>query len=244
MQLNRFYYSTKYEINKELTLPDDICHKIINVLRLKIGNEILLFNGKNIEASSKIISISKKNIVIKIISVIEKNIESPIKIHLAQAISKINKMDFIIQKATELGVYDITPIVTERTIGKVHKDKEDNKILHWQKVAISACEQCERNFIPTIHKPEKFENWVKNSVQENDLFDANSLTLNASADISTVSFTDDATILKIILEPKANLTPSLHLQNIYSNRNICKDIFLLIGPEGGFTQKEIELAKV
>lgn len=158
MSQNRIYFPNSLELNSVLELPSEISHKLIKVIRSKIGDSILMFDGGNKEATCIITEVNKKTVVVRVDNVYDKNKESNINIHLYQSIAKSDKMDFIIQKATELGAVSITPIISERTVVKLKSDKIDSKMEHWQKVAISACEQSGRNFVPKVNNPIKLSN--------------------------------------------------------------------------------------
>lgn len=214
----RFFFQTKDQTHLELVLPEDISHKLATVLRCKIDDQIILFDGSNNEALSQITNISRRNITVKILETYTKNVESKLKINLGQAIAKSVKMDFIIQKATELGVHSITPLITERTIVQIKEDKKTiNKVEHWQKIAIAACEQSGRAFVPTIEKPVKFSDWAKTNGKDE---------INKN-------------LLNIMLDPRAKV--KLNSMNIDSNNN--NNIRLLIGPEGGLSKAEELLAE-
>lgn len=222
MKLNRFYLPKQYKLNEEILIEKDLFHKIATVLKLKLKNKITIFNGHNIEALCKIISFSKKNLLIKIIAIQKKSVESPIKIHLIQSIIKMKKMDLIIQKATELGSYSITPLISNRTIVKFSDEKTINtKMLHWKKIAIAACEQSTRNFIPIINKPLNLDTFLNMQAKQNK------------------------ENLKLILNTKQEHQNKSLLQQFYNNETKInfKDICLFIGPEGGLQDEEIKLLK-
>jgi 16S rRNA (uracil1498-N3)-methyltransferase len=206
--MTRIYINQKLPIDSIIELDNAAANHVINVLRMNIGEQIILFNGDGKEYSANITEISKKKINLKILDAIEKNLESPLKIHLGQGIAKGEKMDLIIQKAVELGVTEITPLITARCNVHFKADRLEKKIEHWQKVVISACEQCGRNFIPTINPPQKIADWIGNNQSD----------------------------LALILSPYAEQS----LANLAAKPT---NISILIGPEGGLTAEEVELAK-
>lgn len=241
MKLNRFYVKKQYTLNQEISLPEDTSHKLSNVLRAKLNDKIMIFNGENIEATCKIISIKKQGVTVIVEKIKEHNVESKINIHLGQAITKINKMELIIQKACELGVYSITPIISQRTVVKVHKDKIANKISHWEKIVISACEQCQRNYIPVINEPLKLEDWVTqmaNNKYKNFILQPifNSKTSNFNSSISNFNLTPKP------INSDINTSTIMQKNSDFESNSNSKDISLLIGPEGGFTTTEVEYA--
>ncbi len=215
MHIFRFFENEKFIVNNTYCLTQQNSHKIINVLRLKIDDQIYLFNNTNTEFTAKIIAINRttrSNIVeIIILQANYKNLESDLKIHVAQAIAKHDNMDWIIQKSTELGIDQITPIITKRTIKKISNDKS-KKILHWQSIATAACAQCGRNIVPTINQIMYFDDFI---------------TINQSVDMSQ----------KFILSP----APSASI--VTNNYDFsAKKIMLIIGPEGGFSDEELKFA--
>jgi 16S rRNA (uracil1498-N3)-methyltransferase len=161
MHIPRIYQNTPIQKNVQLTL--DAMQHVITVLRLKSGDAVILFNGDNHEYHGTLDIKDKRTAFVTIQKTILANRESPLKIHLAQGIARGEKMDFIIQKAVELGVHEITPLFTERCNVKLDADRLDKRVTHWQQVAISAAEQCGRNQITEIHHPIKFDNFVVQS---------------------------------------------------------------------------------
>lgn len=132
----------------------------VKVLRLKVGDPISVFNGYGGEFSAKLHEISRHQTTVQIIDYIEREVESSLKIHLGQVISRGDKMDFTIQKAVELGVAEITPLFSERCGVKLDKTRLQKKLEHWQGVIISACEQSGRNTLPILYEPKPLENWL------------------------------------------------------------------------------------
>ncbi|MCM8762675.1 MAG: 16S rRNA (uracil(1498)-N(3))-methyltransferase [Candidatus Omnitrophica bacterium] len=143
--------------DKEIIIKEEKAHYLINVLRLKKGDEFEVINGKGKCFLLLIKEISKKEINCEVKNISGCNIESPISIILAQGILKGNKMDLVIQKATELGVKEIVPIVTERS-----QLKETRKLNRWQKIAEEASKQSGRSIVPLIHKSIEFIELIDN----------------------------------------------------------------------------------
>lgn len=184
-------------------------HHIKNVLRKKIGDNLELLDGSGKLHFASIVKLDKDKVTCKIVSTSPVEGEPRAKITLAQALPKSNKMNFIIEKSTELGVTSIIPMVTERTIGR------KAKIERWQKIAKAAAEQSGRGVIPQIQEPQDFPTIIK---------------LRSQFDIALIPWElERTTSLKQFL-------PSLLLPQ-------CPTILVLIGPEGGFSQKEIDQAK-
>ena len=168
MQYPRIYHAEELSINKIVQLGDNAARHIGLVLRLSVDDKIILFNGDGVDYLSEIVEIQKKKINIKIIEKNNINRESVLSLHLGQAISRSEKMDWVIQKAVELGVNEITPIITQYTVAKA----SPQKLEHWKKIIISACEQCGRNKIPVLHAPLSLSTWMQqNKIQLGIIFD-------------------------------------------------------------------------
>lgn len=150
---------------KKICLDGKKAHHILNVLRCKTGQPLVLFNGKNKEYHAVINRIDKKNIWIDLISEAVIQRESPLHIHLIQGVSKGDRMDWVIQKATELGVSRITPIYTQHCAISFKKDHLQKKEEHWNNIIISACEQCGRNTLPALDSIQSFSETIHDAFE-------------------------------------------------------------------------------
>ena len=135
---------------------------LTSVLRMGAGQEVALFNGQGGEYRGQLMEAKKSFASVQINSFDKTDRESPLSIHLGIGISRGERMDWIVQKATELGVKQITPLFTERCEVKLSGDRLDKRLRHWQQVAISACEQCQRNRLPIINMPISIQLWPAN----------------------------------------------------------------------------------
>ena len=194
--------------NQAVISGQDYRH-MVKVLRLKEGDEVTLFDTDSIEYHGKIAGIGKNELQVDIIGSERVYRESPINIKLFQSIAKGDKMDYIIEKATELGVSSIVPMVTER----VQYRPGGNKKTRWQKIAVEASKQCGRT-VPTE---------LEDILQFKDAL----LSCNHNS-------------LRIILHVNTELSVKNHLK---STLQTPQNIILFIGPEGGFTDNEVLLAK-
>ncbi len=157
----RVFQSSPLKTGMLLQLTDSAAHHLATVLRAKIGDSVTIFNGEGGEYQSVIKEITKKKVIVETQQFLTIDRESPLDIYLAQGISRGEKMDYTIQKAVELGVKKIFPIITERCNVKLDEERRDKRLLHWTSVIISACEQSGRNHVPEILLPQKFENFLK-----------------------------------------------------------------------------------
>ena len=160
--MKRFYHPDTLEINQNIYLDDLAAHHALQVMRVKVKDQFIVFNGDGFNYKVEVISVQKKKLKINIISKDENYSESQTKITLIQSLSTNEKMDWIIQKATELGVNKIVPIYSTRSIIKLDSTRADKKLIHWQQVLISACEQSGRSRIPQIYKPTNFIQALEN----------------------------------------------------------------------------------
>lgn len=160
MHIPRIHISSQLESGKTISLEKASASHINRVLRMKEGDALILFNGEGGEYSASITSSERHDVTVQIKQFTDKDCESPIKISLVQGISRGERMDYTIQKAVELGVHEIIPVLTERGVVHLKGERLLKKERHWQAVAVSACEQCGRNLIPFVHTPITLKNWL------------------------------------------------------------------------------------
>lgn len=151
MRTLRFYLPHPLVVGEYIQVPDNTSRHISQVLRLREGEEVTVFNGNNCEYTAVISGIEKKSVQLKILTELQRSKESGIQIHLIQGISKGDRMDWVIQKATELGVTSIQPVNSKRTNVNLSLNRADKKLAHWSGIINSACEQCGRNLLPELH---------------------------------------------------------------------------------------------
>lgn len=159
MRIPRVYSPQSISIGDRIQLESGPARHLTSVLRMTTGQEIVLFNGQGGEYSGQLVETRKGFAAVQINAFAAVDRESPLAIHLAIGISRGERMDWIVQKATELGVKEITPLFTQRCEVKLTGDRLAKKIHHWQQVAISACEQCQRNRVPTINPAVALAHW-------------------------------------------------------------------------------------
>ena len=160
MRISRIYQSEEFTLNKTHLLTKQAAHYVAKVLRLSVGDKIIVFNGNGHEYLAEILNIKSAEVTIKIIESSIKSNESSLKIHLGQGISRGEKMDFTIQKAVELGVSEITPLITKRCGVHLSQERWDKRFQHWSSIIISACEQSGRTIIPKLNPPQSIALWL------------------------------------------------------------------------------------
>jgi len=209
MRIPRIFTDQPLSSGTNLTLTGSAARHLFSALRMSPGQEITLFNGLGGEFSATLTTTAKSQVDVSVGECCEIDRESPLKLHLVIAVSRGERMDWIVQKATELGVTEITPLFSERTEVKLNGERLEKKLRHWQQVSISACEQCQRNRVPTINNALTLDQWLSQSHE-------------------------DPQQLKLVLHHRSDKTLAQH----QPPENIC----LLVGPEGGLSDSEIERA--
>src|SRR3989338_7054139 len=157
----RFYCPPPLPLDGLFDLPPEAAHHAARVLRLREGNRVEMFDGLGNECHGVIAELGGKRVVVGDITASNISRESPLRVVLAQAMSSSEKMDWVIQKATELGVAEIQPLDTERSVARLSAERAAKRREHWRQVAISACEQCGRNQLPEIHAPLDIMVWLQ-----------------------------------------------------------------------------------
>jgi len=209
MRTPRIFTAQPLAAQLELKLESAPSQHIARAMRMQPGDTLTLFNGQGGEYTATISAVSKKNVTVEVGDFRNIELESPLTIHLGIAISRGDRMDWIVQKATELGVSRVSPLLTQRTEVKLKGERADKKIQHWRQIGIAACEQCGRNQLPHIEPLQDLPSWLTG--------------------------TNDET--KLVLHHRALRTePTTAAQKPTK-------VSLLIGPEGGLSELEIELAE-
>ena len=198
----RNFVDQTFAVNTKIILEKSSAHHLLKVLRKKEGDEIILFDGKGNSCLGVISSLNKSQLELEIIELFDKTLRSGIKISLGQSLIKSDPLNFIIQKATELGVASFYPLITDRSVIKLKMTK--NRALKWSLIARGACEQCGENWLPIIESPMKLDKWAE--VEKSKI--------------------------KIVLYPHAN--------NKISDLDYKDSVSLAIGPEGDFTEYEVD----
>jgi 16S rRNA (uracil1498-N3)-methyltransferase len=191
---------------------DDVSH-IKRVLRLKPGDTVTLCDGKGTDYIVAIDSIEQNFVRTNIVSTNVNIAEPPIEVTIFQGVPKSDKMDLIIQKSVELGVKRVVPVMTDRTVVRIENKKDaENKTTRWQRIALEAAKQCNRGAVPEIMMPVTF---------------AESFKLLEKEDLCLIPYEKEA---------------ENGLKTILSNYKDVKKVSVFIGPEGGFSEKEVETA--
>ncbi|MDP1774361.1 MAG: 16S rRNA (uracil(1498)-N(3))-methyltransferase [Methylobacter sp.] len=215
MRISRLYTPAQLTTGKLIELDDDNGHYVRTVLRLKKDAPIILFNGHGGEYSCTVTEVSRKAVLVAVEQWNDHSVESPLHVALGLGISRGDRMDLTVQKAVELGVNQITPLLTERCVVQFKGEKKPQRLLHWQKIVQHAAEQSGRTALPALQEVETLQNWV--GQQQG---------------------------LKVFLDPYAETTLSeLTPETMKSCPELSRRVTLLTGPEGGFSDQERAIAK-
>ncbi|PAU77408.1 16S rRNA (uracil(1498)-N(3))-methyltransferase [Halomonas salipaludis] len=156
----RIHVAADFSVGGDVVLPEGPARHVGRVLRMRPGERLTLFDGSGQEADAVLVEVERKRVVARVEAIAAGCGESPLAVHLGQAISKGDRMDYAIQKAVELGVAAITPLYTEHGDVRLKGEREAKKLAHWQAVAASACEQCGRATLPPVHPPQSLGDWL------------------------------------------------------------------------------------
>ena len=156
----RFFTDSPLAPDTEVHLSESAAAHATRALRLNTGDSAIIFNGDGFDYDCTLTSVKKNAVTATITGAKQISNESPLHITLLQGISSGDRMDFTIQKAVELGVRQIQPISTQRSVVKLSYDRAEKRTEHWQNVAISACEQSGRAFVPKVLAPLTLEAWL------------------------------------------------------------------------------------
>lgn len=160
MRISRLYTNAALQSGNTIELDDDNAHYARSVLRLKNDAPIILFNGTGGEYVGKILEVSRKSVRVELEKYVERSVESNLKIQLGLGISRGDRMDFSVQKAVELGVTSITPLITERCVVQFKDEKKSQRWQHWQKIIQHATEQSGRTDLPDFGDVSTLNSWI------------------------------------------------------------------------------------
>ncbi|WP_166167379.1 16S rRNA (uracil(1498)-N(3))-methyltransferase [Acinetobacter sp. SA01] len=202
----RFYIEADLAVDMNAELTETVFHHWVKVLRAQVGEKATLFNGRGGEYEVMLIEVAKKSARVSVDSFNPDDRTPAFSTLLGQVMSKGDRMDYAIQKATELGVSKIQLLTSERCEMRLKYDRDQKKIDHWQGIAIAACEQCGMNKVPEVLAPVSLQDWLETELPTT----------------------------KLVLAPNKDQVNVLE--------NATQDIALLIGPEGGLSEAEIQLS--
>ncbi|MEJ7745286.1 MAG: 16S rRNA (uracil(1498)-N(3))-methyltransferase [Luteimonas sp.] len=188
---------------KRIALPEDVAVHLVRVLRLGPGDSCTLFNDDGRDYEARIISASKREVLAEVVAANDVDNESSLHITLLQGIARGEKMDLILQKATELGVHAVLPVISERSEVKLDAERARKRHAHWRSVVISACEQSGRARIPRVAAPQSLQTAASDLAP--DVF---KLTLDPAGahSVANLAF-DAATGIVVAIGPEGGWSP-------------------------------------
>jgi 16S rRNA (uracil1498-N3)-methyltransferase len=216
MRLTRVFIQGELQSGSVVELPRETGAHLAKVLRARSGDEVVLFNGDGREFTGAVEKVQGSRVSASIGAARMIDRESPFQLTLVQCVPRGDRMDFIVQKATELGVVRIIPVLSQRSVVRLDEGQAASKQLHWRAVAVSACEQCGRNRLPIVAAPQPLLNYLGALAQANES-------------------------LRLVLEPERARRTERGAQSIdIAFPQSVSLAEIAIGPEGGFAPEELE----
>ena len=249
--MRRFFYTqpNSLQVGSTLPLTEDIFHHWCKVLRASMGEQALFFDGQGGEYTVTLTDITKKQALVTINDFNPINRALPFTVNIALVMSRGERMDYAIQKATELGVSSIQLLTSQHGEVRLKADQADKKLAHWQQVAVSACEQCGLNIVPNLLAPKAVSDWIDEPAGVPTSSNVTKLILAVPPDDSGVVTPchdiERSDIKHNDIEPITPYTPYPnplpHITNQFRQCSLAQ-FWLLIGAEGGFSAQEITQA--
>lgn len=208
MRLTRVFVPASLVPDTDVRLPDAAANHVGRVLRLREGAVIIAFDGSGNDHRCEVLAVKGDEVRVRVGPRMAGMPESPLRITLVQAVSRGERMDWTLQKATELGVHTIVPVLSSRSVVRLDEKQAEKKLRHWQAIVAGACEQCGRSYVPELRVPQELSRFLASSTREGQR-----LVLSPSGPASLAGLT-----------------------------SVGARVELLIGPEGGLDDAELERA--
>ena len=249
--MRRFFYTqpNSLQVGSTLPLTEDIFHHWCKVLRASMGEQALFFDGQGGEYTVTLTDITKKQALVTINDFNPINRALPFTVNIALVMSRGERMDYAIQKSTELGVSSIQLLTSQHGEVRLKADQAAKKLAHWQQVAVSACEQCGLNIVPNLLAPKAFSDWIDEPAGVHTSANVTKLILAVPPDdsglVTPCNQIEGNDIQQNGIEPITPYTPYPnplpHITNQFRQCSLAQ-FWLLIGAEGGFSEQEITQA--
>ncbi len=221
MALTRLFIRSELQTGQALELDKEQAHYLGRALRLRPGDALIIFSAESGEFAAAVTTIGKSNAELMVGVAMPTNTESPLKVHLVQGVSRGERMDVVVQKATELGVKRISPVLTEYGVVKLEGSRASKRREHWQKIAESACEQSGRTRPPLIDEPLPLKTWFGSKTSETDV----DLILKPNAATSMASLKAPTTKVCLLIGPEGGFS-----DNEYEDAEISGFKAVSLGP--------------
>ncbi len=203
MPRHRLFVAQPIRLDEALEIDGERAHYLSRVLRLKVGSEVTLFDGSGDEFVAQVAELRKNRVELRVRQKRSADVESILAVRLVQGVTRGERMDFVVQKATELGVSRIQPVISEFSVVKLNRQRALRRTQHWRKIAQSACEQCGRNRIPQVAEPMPLSDFLAR---------------------------DSDAECRVLFD--------LHAEGTLRDLPAPSGIDLMIGPEGGLSERE------
>jgi len=221
MSATRLFSSNPLLENSSILLDAAQSRYLSRSLRARPGDEIIMFDGAGGELPATVTTIDKSGVLVTTGVRQSNGIESPLAIHLVQGISRGDRMDTVVQKATELGVTQITPVISNYSVVRLDEQRAQKRQAHWQKIAQSACEQCGRNSVPTVAQPIPLLHWFGDTPAD----ETTRLMLRPGAATSLSAVNLAAASVTLMIGPEGGFS-----ETEYANGNACGFEHVALGP--------------
>ncbi len=202
LAMPRFYCPLPLAIGAMIDLPTDVAHHVF-VLRLQNGDNIELINGEGGSYIATLTQIEKKRASVEVKLFLPEEVELPYALNLAQALPEGSKMDWIIEKAVELGVSSIQPLAARRSVVKLSAERAEKKMQHWQGVIIAASEQSGRNRLAQLHEPQDITQWLT----QTDMHQRIMLSPRADSSLADWARHHPPQAVSLLIGPEGGLSP-------------------------------------
>lgn len=210
MRIPRVFVASPLRAGDTVELPASACDHLLRALRLSEGAALVLCNGDGCDYRAELAGVGRRGASARILEATPNLAESPLRVVLAQALARGEKMDWVIQKATELGVAAIAPVVTERTEVRLDAERANRRTAHWQGVAAAACEQSGRSRVPDIAEPRPLATYLAGV---------------------------EGHAVRLVLDPAGE--PPSAIAALHESDASSATIHLVVGPEGGLSDRDL-----
>jgi 16S rRNA (uracil1498-N3)-methyltransferase len=198
----RFYCPAPLAAGAEAALPSAAAHHATQVLRLRVGDAVTLFDGSGGEYAAQIARMSPRSVGLRVVEKLAVERESPLSITLAQALIANDRMDYVIQKSVELGATTIVPVAAVRSVTRLDGARAERRLEHWRQIVIASCEQCGRNRLPEVQPPCDLRDWLRRPSRA-----ALRLLPSPRAHDSLSALTQPAGAIELLIGPEGGLAP-------------------------------------
>lgn len=200
MRLTRVFVDTPLAPDADLVLPPAAANHVARVLRLREGATIVAFDGSGSDFSCEILAVKGDRVLVRVGARTSGLAESPLHITLVQAVSRGERMDWTLQKATELGVRTIVPVLSTRSVVKLDERQAERKLRHWQALVAAACEQCGRSVLPEVQPPQELAHYLSVAARDGERY-----VLSPTGPSSLAGVAAAGTRVELLIGPEGGL---------------------------------------